>query len=145
MCINKEQDRYFLKIAEVVAEAATCNRLSVGAVIVKEGKIIATGYNSAPYGKLTCKEVGCLHDKQGRCKRTLHAEAAAIISSPIKPEGATIYVTHYPCEGCANLILGAGIKRIVYLNHYDNEITDQILQDFPVVQWSEKEWSSSYH
>lgn len=144
MCYKKEQDRYFLKIAEVVAEAATCNRLSVGAVIVKEGKVIATGYNSAPYGKPTCKEVGCLHDKNGRCKRTLHAEAAAIISCS-DCKDATIYVTHYPCETCANLILGSGIKRIVYLNHYDNEISEEILRHFPVVQWSETEWKNFSH
>lgn len=131
-----DKDRYFLKIAKVVAEAATCNRLSVGAVIVKNDKVIATGYNSAPYGKPTCKEEGCLHDKHGRCKRTLHAEQAAIISCSDCAD-ATIYVTHYPCETCSNLILGSGIKRIVYLNHYPNEISDEILKDSNVVKWGE--------
>ena len=129
-------DRQFLAIAEVVAEAAACNRLSVGAIIVKDGRIISSGYNIAPAGKPTCKEVGCLHDKHGRCKRTVHAEQKAIIGCS-DTKGATIYVTHYPCETCSNLILEAGIERIVYLHHYPNEISDSILKGMDVAQWSD--------
>lgn len=129
-------DRYYLSIAEMVAHAATCNRLSVGAVIVKDGKVISTGYNTAPNGKATCKDVGCLHDKLGRCKRTVHAEQKAIIGCP-DTNGATIFLTHSPCEVCANLILEAGIERIVYLHYYPNEISDSILQGIDVAQWSD--------
>lgn len=116
-------DTYFMKMVDVVKERATCDRLSVGSVIVKNNKVVSTGYNGSPTGEEHCNDVGCLMDK-GSCIRTIHAEMNAIMNSlenGVRVLGATIYVTHYPCYVCAKHIVQAGIKRVVYKEDYRNK------------------------
>ncbi len=124
-------NEYFLNIAREVAQRSTCERAQVGAVIVKDKRILTTGYNGSPRGLSHCTEVGCLMDN-GHCVRTLHAEQNAIIQAALHgviTEGATIYVTHQPCFKCAKTIINAGISEIVYdLEYHDERSLDFLEQ-----------------
>lgn len=116
--MRKDWDEYFLDIAFQVASRSTCNRRAVGALVVKDKRIKGTGYNGAPHGLPHCLDVGCLMDGE-HCQRTIHAEINALLEcSPEERAGATMYVTDYPCERCALIIIQAGIKRIVYARPY---------------------------
>lgn len=110
-------------IARQVARRATCDRAQVGAIIVKERRILTTGYNGAPAGLPHCDDVGHLM-VDGHCLRTLHAEQNAIIQAAlhgVSVRGGTIYVTHQPCLTCAKMIINAGIVRVVYAGDYLDE------------------------
>lgn len=124
-------DEYFLKIASVVAERATCCRHHVGAVAVKDKHILATGYNGAPSGLKDCLELGCLRDelnipsgqRQEIC-RGIHAEQNVIIQAGlhgVSLEGGTIYCTHTPCILCAKILTNAKIKRFVSFGRYNDD------------------------
>ena len=108
-----------MTVAEAIAKRATCPRASVGAVLVDaQNRIIGTGYNGSPTGLAHCTDKGCIKDYAGHCVRTIHAEANALANAVASPRGATLYVTHFPCIRCANLLIQAGVKRVVYLNIY---------------------------
>ncbi|PLS19557.1 deaminase [Bacillus sp. M6-12] len=116
--MRKDWDSYFMDIAMMVKERSTCPRLHVGAVIVKDKRIKATGYNGSPSGVDHCEDVGCLMI-HNHCKRAVHAEVNAIMQcSPEEREGATIYVTAQPCIDCAKAVIGSGIKKVVYAKPY---------------------------
>lgn len=127
-------DEYFLKMARVCAERATCDRRHVGAVIVRDNHPIATGYNGAPPGLAHCDEDGhLLFEINGRmsCQRATHAEQNAINTAAKfghRTEGATIYVTDQPCLNCAKAIITAGIKRVVWAEGYPDPISLEFLQ-----------------
>ncbi len=109
-------DEYFLSIAREVASRSTCTRRHVGAVLVREKRILTTGYNGSPPGQQHCTEVGCLLE-DGKCIRTLHAEQNAIAQAAlhgVSTQGATLYCTCRPCHVCARMIVGAGIIRVVF-------------------------------
>ncbi len=112
-----------MRIAEEVASRATCDRKHVGAVIVREKSILATGYNGSIRGLGHCDEEGHLME-DGHCVRTIHAEANAVIQAArngVRIEGATIYVTASPCWGCFKMIANAGLQRIVFGEFYRDE------------------------
>lgn len=141
MDIRPSWDEYFMEMAEVTAKRATCLRRKVGAVIVKDRHIIATGYNGAPRGLDHCDEraEGCLRIARGvppgerhELCRALHAEQNAIIQAATlgqSIEGATIYITHQPCIICAKMIINAGIRRIVVKEGYPDELAVEILRE----------------
>ncbi|HXF62656.1 MAG TPA: cytidine/deoxycytidylate deaminase family protein [Caldilineaceae bacterium] len=113
-------DEYFMDIAFAVAERSTCDRAHVGSVLVRDRRILTTGYNGAPAGLPHCDDVGHLM-VDGHCVRTLHAEQNAIIQAAlhgVSIEGATAYVTHQPCLTCAKMLINAGIRRVVYAGNY---------------------------
>ena len=113
-------DEYFMRIAQEVASRATCDRKHVGAVIVRDKCILATGYNGSIRGLGHCDEEGHLME-DGHCVRTIHAEANAIIQAArngVRIEGATVYVTASPCWGCFKMIANAGCVRIVFGEFY---------------------------
>lgn len=121
--MRKTWYEYFMEIAELVSERATCERLHVGAVIVKDNRILATGYNGSPSGMSHCSDDGC-DVVDGHCVATIHAEVNAILQCAkhgISTDGASIYVTHYPCYHCAKAIAQAGIKEVFYLHKYRND------------------------
>ncbi|MCI5686911.1 cytidine/deoxycytidylate deaminase family protein [Anaerovoracaceae bacterium 42-11] len=133
-------DEYFMQMAELTAQRSTCLRRHVGAVIVKDKHIVATGYNGAPRGIAHCDEKGgCLRQKMGvpsgqrhELCRALHAEQNAIIQAATlgqSIENATIYITHQPCVICAKMIINAGIKRIVVKEGYPDELSVEILDE----------------
>jgi len=121
-------DEYFIKIAALVSERSTCLRHHVGAIIVKDRRILTTGYNGAPAGTKDCLELGCLRNQLGipsgerhEICRAIHAEQNAIIQAAkygIDVSGATIYCTHTPCIICAKMMINAGIKKIVTYGNY---------------------------
>jgi dCMP deaminase len=116
-------DDYFMSIAREVATRSTCDRKHVGAVIVRDKMILATGYNGSLRGLEHCDEVGHLM-QDGHCVRTVHAEANAIVqaaSNGVRTDGAGIYVTASPCFACFKLIANAGIVRIVFGEFYRDE------------------------
>lgn len=132
-------DEYFMDIAEKTAERSTCKRANVGAVLVRDKRIISTGYNGAPSGLPHCTEVGCLIRKVGseegsledHCHRTVHAEQNAIIQAALhgtSTKGATLYVTHQPCFVCAKMLINAGIDKIVFRKKYQDELSTQFLK-----------------
>lgn len=122
-------DEYFIELSKSVAQRATCDRGKSGAVIVKDKRILSTGYVGSPPGMPHCDEVGHLMkkviDENGNesqhCLRTTHAEMNAIIQAAkfgTSVEGATIYVKMEPCHNCAMAIVGAGLKRVVCERRY---------------------------
>lgn len=141
--LNEERptwDQYFMQMAELTAKRSTCLRRRVGAVIVKDKHIIATGYNGAPRGLSHCSELGgCLREKLGvpsgerhELCRALHAEQNAIIQAATlgqSIEGASIYVTHQPCVICAKMIINAGIDKIVVKEGYPDELAMELLEE----------------
>lgn len=132
-------DKYFMEIANVVATRSTCLRRQVGAVLVKEKRILTTGYNGAPRELAHCLEVGCLREQLGipsgerqELCRGLHAEQNAIIQAAyhgVSIFGATLYCTHQPCITCAKMLINAGIERIIYEEAYPDELAEQILKE----------------
>jgi dCMP deaminase len=123
-------NEYFMNVAHEVAKRSTCERAQVGAVIVKDKRILTTGYNGSPRGLPHCTDVGCLMDN-GHCVRTLHAEQNAIIVAALHgviTEGATIYITHQPCFLCAKMIINAGIIQIVYDKDYPDDRASEFLE-----------------
>jgi dCMP deaminase len=123
-------DEYFIEITLDVAKRSTCNRAQVGAIIVKDKRILTTGYNGAPRGLPHCLDAGC-EIIDGHCVRTLHAEQNAIIQAAlhgVSVEGSTIYSTHQPCRTCAKMIINAGLRRVVYVGEYQDEIAMQYLK-----------------
>ena len=114
-------DSYFMKLAHMAATRATCPQRAVGAVIVQDKRVRGTGYNGAPANTPSCLEEGCLLVEDGACTRTIHAELNALLDTdPLKRKGATLYTTHRPCFRCANAIVNAGIKEVVYATDHKN-------------------------
>ena len=115
-------DEYFMAQSHLLSLRSTCSRLSVGATIVKDKRIVSGGYNGSIKGDEHCIDVGC-KVVEGHCVRTIHAEINAILQCSkfgVGTEGATIYVTHFPCLNCTKSIIQAGIKEICYANDYRN-------------------------
>lgn len=111
---------YFIGIAEAVAQRATCDRLKVGAVFVKDQRILATGFNGSLPGQDHCLDVGCLVYKNN-CIRTVHAETNAICQAArhgVNLEDSWLYVTHMPCINCYKIVLAAGCSRVYYKHWY---------------------------
>lgn len=106
-----------MDVALQVATRSTCDRAMVGCVLVKNKRIISTGYNGSPHGLPHCDEVGHFMI-EGRCKRAVHAEANAIIYAKEDLSGTTAYVTHEPCVDCSNLLSAVGVTEVVYLKTY---------------------------
>jgi dCMP deaminase len=129
--IRPSWDDYFMGIALQVARRSTCDRARVGAIIVKDRRILTTGYNGSPASLPHCDEIGHLM-VNGHCVRTLHAEQNAIIQAALHGvgvAGSTMYVTHQPCLTCAKMIINAGIRRVVFAGHYPDPHAVGFLQD----------------
>ena len=132
-------NQYFASIARMVATRSTCLRRHVGAVLVKEKRILSTGYNGAPAGLKHCIEVGCLREKDSipsgtrhELCRALHAEQNAIVQAAyhgISIAGSTLYCTNKPCVICSKMLINAGIKRIFFDDGYDDDLSDAILDE----------------
>jgi len=128
-----------MEIAEVVAKRSTCLRRQVGAVIVKDKRILTTGYNGAPTGIAHCEDVGCMRQEmyvpsgqRHELCRGIHAEQNAIIQAAvmgISIKGAEIYTTFQPCVLCAKMLINAGIKKIVYKGEYPDMLALKLLEE----------------
>lgn len=132
-------DEYFMEITRLVAKRSTCLRRNVGTLIVKDRRILATGYNGVPKGLSHCLDVGCLREKYGvppgerhELCRGIHGEQNAIIqaaTSGISIENAVLYTTHYPCSLCIKMILNASIQRVYYLEGYPDDLAKTLAKE----------------
>ena len=136
-------DEYFMEMAELARKRSTCLRRHVGAVIVKDNRVIATGYNGAPKGIRHCEETGCLRQqlnvpsgKMHELCRGLHAEQNAIIQAACMGssiEGGTLYCTTQPCVICTKMIINAGIKRVVIKESYPDALAQEMAAEAGLV------------
>lgn len=125
-------DDYFMAICKIVATRATCDRLRAGAVLVKENRIISSGYNGSPPGLAHCDEVGHLME-EGHCVRTIHADHNVILQAAVIPggstKGSTLYLKFSPCIHCCKYIVAAGVKRVVIGKIYRNSQSIDYLRE----------------
>ncbi len=132
-------EKFFLDLAQMVSTRSTCLRRQVGAVVVRDKRILATGYNGAPSGMQHCDQVGCMREQlkvpsgeRHEICRAIHAEQNAIIQAAtfgVSLAGGTIYVTHHPCVLCSKMIINAGIKKVVYQHGYPDDLSQQMLKE----------------
>ncbi|MEW6069243.1 MAG: cytidine/deoxycytidylate deaminase family protein [Candidatus Thermoplasmatota archaeon] len=132
-------DEYFMGMAQLASKRSTCLRRQVGAIIVKEKRVLATGYNGAPKGLKHCSEVGCVRKElkvpetqRHEICRGLHSEQNAIIQAAlfgVSIKDSTLYTTHFPCSVCAKMLINADIKEIVYGEDYVDELSKKLLEE----------------
>lgn len=139
--MRPDWDAYFMNIASAVSERSTCDRAMVGCVLVRDKRILTTGFNGSPAGQEHCDEIGHLI-VDGHCVRTIHAETNAIIQAAlhgVSSRDATCYVTHLPCINCTKALINAGITRIVYGEAYrmdENAMNFLKAAEIEVVQYT---------
>ncbi|WP_300667193.1 cytidine/deoxycytidylate deaminase family protein [Desulfoluna sp.] len=138
--------QYFMDITELVAKRSTCTRRAVGAVLVKDKRVLATGYNGAPSGVRHCSETGCIREQLGvpsgerhELCRGVHAEQNAIVQAAyhgVSINGSTLFCTNLPCSICAKLLINAGVRRIYYKSGYADAMSKEMLNeaDIEVIQ-----------
>jgi dCMP deaminase len=132
-------DGYFITIANMVRTRSTCLRRQVGAIIVKDKRILTTGYNGAPRGMKHCSEIGCIREaadvpagERHELCRGIHAEQNAIVQAAafgVSIQGATLYCTHFPCVLCAKMLINAGVERLVIEEAYPDRLSRQMLRE----------------
>lgn len=132
-------DMYFMDITRLVAKRTTCLRRAVGAIIVKDKRILSTGYNGAPANVRHCLEVGCMREElnvesgqRHELCRGIHAEQNAIIQAAyhgVSVKGASLYCTNQPCSICAKMIINAGIVTIYYESGYADELAQEMVSE----------------
>jgi len=137
--VRPSWDEYFMDIVSLVARRSTCLRRGVGAVLVKDKRLLTTGYNGAPSGLRHCLEVGCLREEKKVSSgerhelcRGLHAEQNAIIQAAVHGvsiKGATLYCTNHPCSICLKMLINAGITEIVYRDGYSDDLAARMLEE----------------
>jgi len=134
-------DKYFMDIAFLVSSRATCLRRKVGAILVKNKRVLATGYNGPPRGIMHCGERpgGCLREQNGvpsgerhEISRAVHAEQNAIIQAAVHGfsiEGSTLYSTNHPCVLCTKMLINAGVKEFVYAEGYSDKLSKELIAE----------------
>ncbi len=132
-------DQYFMGITKLVSERSTCLRRKVGAILVRDKRIIATGYNGAPINVPHCLDVGCMREQQGipsgerhELCRGLHAEQNAIIQAAVhgfSVEGSTLYCTNQPCSICTKMLINIRVKKVFYKDGYPDSLTSLLLSE----------------
>ncbi|MBT8351929.1 MAG: cytidine/deoxycytidylate deaminase family protein [Deltaproteobacteria bacterium] len=135
-------ENYFMGIAALVARRSTCTRRAVGAIIVKDKRILSTGYNGAPSGIRHCIDTGCLREQMNVASgerhelcRGIHAEQNAIIQAAfhgVSIKDSTLFCTNLPCSICAKMIINAGIKIIYYESGYADSMSEEMLREAKV-------------
>ncbi|MCK5239292.1 MAG: dCMP deaminase family protein [Candidatus Thorarchaeota archaeon] len=141
---RKSKDVYFSEIADLVSTRSTCLRNTVGAVIVKDSKILSTGYNGAPKGLPHCDELGgCMRNRLGvksgerhELCRGLHAEQNAIIQAAfhgVSVKGAKMYCTTRPCSICTKMIINAGITEVIFMEEYRDDLAKDLVDQSTLV------------
>lgn len=148
--LRPDWDTYFMEMAKLASRRSSCLRRAVGAVLVKDRRLLATGYNGVPSGVTHCDVAGCLREKlsvpsgeRHELCRGLHAEQNAIIQAAfhgVSIRGAVLYCTNLPCIICAKMLINAGIRRIVYLEGYADPLTEEMLGEggLELVKYAER-------
>jgi dCMP deaminase len=135
--MRKPWNDYFMDMAEMASTRATCDRLHVGCVLVKDNRVIATGYNGSISTHDHCDDVGHLM-YEGGCKRTIHAEMNALLQCAkygVATDGAIAYVTHYPCPDCMKALNQAGIRKVYYKHHYSHRYENNFHEGMEVIPY----------
>jgi dCMP deaminase len=132
-------DEYFSAIANMVRQRSTCLRRQVGAIIVKDKRILTTGYNGAPKGMKHCSEIGCLREtgdvppgERHELCRGIHAEQNAIVQAAafgVTIKDSALYCTHFPCVLCTKMLINAGIRRLVVQEAYPDDLSGEMLKE----------------
>jgi dCMP deaminase len=136
-------DEYFMDIAALVSKRSTCLRRGVGAVLVRDRRILSTGYNGAPSGMRHCLDIGCLREQlnipsgeRHELCRGLHAEQNAIIQAAfhgVSVNGSTLYCTNQPCVICSKMIINAGIVHVIVREHYRDDLAEEMLREATIM------------
>ena len=132
-------DEYFMNMAKLVATRSTCMRRQVGAVIVKDKRVLSTGYNGSPKGTKHCEEKGCIRvqldvpsgTRHELC-RGVHAEQNAVIQAAyfgVSVNESTIYTTTFPCSMCAKILINAGVREVVFMEGYPDDLSKELLDE----------------
>jgi dCMP deaminase len=132
-------DSYFMEIAKIVSKRSTCKRRNVGALIVKDKRILSTGYNGAPIGLAHCTDGECLREslnvaagERHELCRGLHAEQNAIVQAACHGasiNGAQLYTTHLPCSICIKMVINAGITTVFYIDGYPDQLAAELMDE----------------
>lgn len=134
-----DNDEYFMEMAELIATRSTCVRRHVGAVLVKDKRVLSTGYNGSPKGTQHCETMGCIREQMNvpsgtrhELCRGVHAEQNAIIQAAyfgVSVKDSVIYTTTYPCSMCAKILINAGIKEVVYSEGYVDDLSKKLFAE----------------
>lgn len=145
--VRPSWDEYFMQLARQAATRSTCLRRQVGAVLVRDKRILATGYNGAPRGVSHCLDIGCLREQLGipsgerqELCRAIHAEQNAVIQAAVHGvaiEGATLYTTLHPCVLCAKILINCGVREIHYVEGYPDDLSRELLAEAGVTLYKE--------
>jgi len=136
-------DAYFMEIATIVSKRSTCIRRTVGSLVVKDKRILSTGYNGAPGGLRHCIDQGCLREQlkvpsgeRHELCRGLHAEQNAIIQAAyhgVSINNANLYSTHLPCSICIKMIINAGIGKVIYVDGYPDKLAKELVDESGII------------
>lgn len=137
---RKSWDQHFIDVARVTAQRSTCPRApdGVGAVLVRDNRVLATGYVGSIRGAAHCSDAGCLLDKSGSCIRTVHAEINAVLQAAqhgVSIGGSTVYCTMSPCWGCFKALANGGVSRVVFGLEYTETAMQRTLAEELGIQW----------
>ncbi len=134
-----DNDEYFMEMAVLISKRSTCLRRRVGAVIVKDKRVLSTGYNGSPKGTRHCEELGCIREQmkipsgtRHELCRGVHAEQNAIIQAAyfgVSVKDSTIYTTTFPCSMCAKILINAGVKEVVYAEGYEDDMSKKLFEE----------------
>lgn len=137
-----DNDEYFMQMADLVSKRSTCTRRQVGAVIVKDKRVLTTGYNGSPKGTKHCEELGCIRTQMNipsgtrhELCRGVHAEQNAVIQAAyfgVSIKDSTIYTTTFPCSMCAKILINAGITEVVYGESYVDDLSKKLFSETKV-------------
>lgn len=139
--MRKSWEQYFIDLAKPVSERSTCDRLHVGCILVKDNRVIGSGYNGSISGHDHCDDAGHLM-VEGGCKRTIHAEMNAILQCAkygVATDGATAYVTAQPCPDCTKALNQAGIKTVIYKKGYPHRYENSFNEGMNIIQYEKEE------
>ena len=138
-----DYDEYFMEMAFLISRRSTCLRRRVGAVIVKDKRVLSTGYNGSPKGTKHCEELGCIREQmhvpsgtRHELCRGVHAEQNAIVQAAyfgVSVNESTIYTTTYPCSMCAKILINAGIKEVVYAEGYVDDLSKKLFSETNII------------
>lgn len=138
-----DYDEYFMEMAFLVSRRSTCLRRRVGAVIVKDKRVLSTGYNGSPKGTKHCEELGCIREQmhvpsgtRHELCRGVHAEQNAIVQAAyfgVSVNESTIYTTTYPCSMCAKILINAGIKEVVFAEGYVDDLSKKLFSETNII------------
>jgi dCMP deaminase len=138
-----DNDEYFMEMAFLVSKRSTCLRRKVGAVIVKDKRVLTTGYNGSPRGTQHCEVLGCIREQlkvpsgtRHELCRGVHAEQNAVVQASyfgISINGGTIYTTTYPCSMCAKILINAGIKEVIYSGEYSDDLSKKLFEETNII------------